>query len=63
MWKQSLINNINFPNIIECRWYVNSDIHWIDDSFPSQVEDILIHEDFGSDVESEDDDEFEEFLN
>ena len=35
----------------------------IDDSFPSQVEDILIDEDFGSDVESEDDGEFEEFLN
>ena len=70
IWKQSLINNIDFPNVIECGWCVNSDIHWIDDSFPSQVEDILFDnsvnsddEDFGSDVESDDDDEFEEFLN
>ena len=38
--------------------------------FPSQVEDILFDdsvnsedEDFGSDVESDDDDEFEELLN
>ena len=60
IWKQSLINNIDFPNVIECGWCVNSEIHWIDDSFPSQVEDILFddsvnsdYEDFESDVESD----------
>ena len=63
IWKQSLATNVDYPNITECRWEVNGDIHWADGTFPDQVENILFEENdsdsdddyCGSDVESEDD--------
>ena len=61
IWKHSLSSNVDYPNTIECGWEVNGDIHWIDECFPEEVEDILLHntinvsdnEYIGSDVESE----------
>ena len=65
IWKHSLSANIDYPEINECGWELDGSIHWVDECFPFEVEEILVDdteegtddEFIGSDVESESDDE------
>ena len=36
-----LANNVDYRNITECGWELNGDIHWADEIFPDQVQNIL----------------------
>ena len=61
IWKRSLSSNADYQNIIECGWEVDGDIHWINECFPKQIEDILLDDTIDvsddeyieSDIESE----------
>ena len=65
IWKQSLIANIGYPDIGLNGWHQDGSIHWVDEHFPSEIQDILVQDEiydtdsefFGSDEESSTDDE------
>jgi hypothetical protein len=67
LWRNSENPRVEFPSLEESGWTSTGEIFWIDDSFPSDVEELLTSEndsdedehsndehDFGSDVDSED---------
>ena len=46
LWKRSSNATIEMPDITEHGWDLNGNIDWIVESFPQDVEDILLHEEY-----------------
>ena len=46
LWKRSMIANIEMPDITQHGWDVNGNINWVEEVFPTDVEDILLHEEY-----------------
>ena len=65
LWNKSLVSQLNYPTITDNGWNVDGSIHWLDEHFPEDIENVLLDEDlddmtdddYGSEVESEDSDE------
>ena len=55
IWKRSLIAAVELPNITECGWQSNTDIHWLDEPFSPEIEKFL----FDGDDDNNDDMEYE----
>ena len=65
LWKRSMTANIEMPDIKQHGWDVNRNINWVEEAFPTDVEEILLHEEYEdldhylneNDGESDNDDE------
>ena len=44
--KRSMIANIEMPDITQHGWDVKGNINWVEEVFPTDVEDILLHEEY-----------------
>ena len=47
IWKCSLLNLVEYPSIMENGWMKNGEIVWVDNTFPDDIMDILVDENFG----------------
>lgn len=55
IWKHSTCSQVDDFDLQEAGWEINSDIHWFDECFPVDIEDIVINEDdIDSDIDSND---------
>ena len=64
IWKMSLTAAAELPNITECGWQQNGDKHSLDESFATEIEELLVDGDDdindvmeyenGSEVDSDD---------
>ena len=68
VWKHSTSVIVELPDISICGWLVDGNIQWVEDIFPSEIEDILLHDDYNEEddlcIDENDglsDDEEEEF--
>ena len=65
LWKRSMIANIEILDITQHGWDVNGNMNWAEEVFLTDVEDILLHEEYEdfddyldeNDGESDNDDE------
>ena len=66
LWKKSLVPQLSYPSITDNGWNTDGSIRWLDEDFPTDIENLLLDEDlddmndddFGSEVESEDRNEY-----
>ena len=63
-WKRSTTASFTIPNISQHWWDLDGNIQWVEDVFPTDVEDILLHEEYldKNDGESDNDDEEDYYL-
>ena len=50
IWKQSLSAIFDMPELFNCGWTVEGEICWIENAFPSELEDILFDPDYEEDA-------------
>ena len=68
LWKNSLVSQLDYPDVINHGWNIDGTVHWLDEEFPKDIENILIEEvldkmtdnEYGREVESEDNDSHED---
>ena len=41
LWKRSMIANIEMPDITQHGWDVNGNINWVEEVFPTDLDDYL----------------------
>ena len=68
LWQNVFNPTIEFPSLTENGWSTTGDIEWIEEAFPAEVEELITRDedndenedDYGSDVESSDDDDYDD---
>ena len=66
LWRNVSNSTFEFPSLTENWWTTTGDIEWIEEAFPAEVEELIMtdedndenEDDYGSDVESSDDDDY-----
>ena len=54
MWWNTVKPIVEFPNLEESDWYLNGDIQWVDNVFPSTIEQLLSDEISENESDSDD---------
>ena len=42
IWKKLLRAAVELPTITECGWQSTDDIHWLNEPFPIEIEELLV---------------------
>ena len=59
VWKCSLENMVDYPDITLHGWNEDGSVKWVDEVFPNDVEEILLHEEYDDDGENPEEDTYE----
>ena len=68
LWRNASNPTLEFPSFTENGWTITGDIEWIEEAFPTEVEEMIMRDeddgesedDYGSDVESSDEEDYDD---